>query len=315
MKAITLDRFGGRDVLKLTNQPLPEIGPQDILIHVKAAGVNPVDWKIREGLLQGRLPHQFPIILGWEASGVVKKVGEKVTRFKMGDPVMSYTRKDVIQGGAYAEYVSVPEKNATKKPENLSFEEAAALPLAGLTAYQSLFDALKLKSGETILIHAGAGGVGGFAIQLAKNTGAHIITTASSYNHEYVRSLGAEVVIDYNKENFAEIIDQKFPNGLDTVYDTYGEPVQDKSISILKKGGRFCSILEIPNADIYKNQGYKISYVFVSPNAVQLEELGELACKGRLKITITHIFPLEEAKRAHEQSETGHTRGKIILTL
>ena len=294
---------------------MPGIGPHDIIIRVKAAGVNPVDWKIREGLLQGRLPHEFPIIPGWDAAGIVEKVGEQVTRFKVNDPVMSYTRKEIIQGGTYAEYISVPINNVALKPEKLSFEEAAALPLAGLTAYQSIFDALELKSGETILIHAGAGGVGSYAIQLAKNAGAIVITTASPSNHDYVYSLGADTVIDYNQEDFAQVIQQKYPDGIDCVYDTMGETVQDKSISILKKGGRLCSILAIPKEDDYKKQGYDISYVFVAPQASQLETLGNLAQTGKLKIAIASQLPLEQAALAHEHIETGHTQGKIVLTI
>ncbi len=313
MKCIAIDSFGGRDKLQLKELPVPEIGPDEILIRVKAAGVNPVDWKIREGLLEGRLPHQFPIILGWDAAGVVKRIGKKVSRFKTGDAVMTYARKPVIQGGTYAEYVAVPENNAALKPQNLSLEKAAVLPLAGLTAYQALFDALQLKSGETILVHAGAGGVGSYAIQLAKNAGAIILTTARQNNHDYVKSLGADLAIDYTQQDFCETVRKEYPKGIDCVFDTIGGTTQEKSFGILKKGGRLVSILEISNQEKFETEGFRVSYVFVAPNAEQLEHLGKMAEKGSLKIFLAATYPLEEATRAHKQIETGHTRGKLAL--
>lgn len=315
MKAITINQFGDRDVLQLKDLPIPGVKEGDILIRIKAAGVNPVDWKIRKGLLKGRLPHEFPIILGWDAAGIVEKIGSKVTRFKEGDEVMTYARKPIIQGGTYAEFVSVPEENVAKKPKNLSFEEASVIPLSALTAYQSLFDALKLERGETILIHAGAGGVGGYAIQLAKKVGAYVMTTTRKQNHEYVKGLGADEVIDYEKKDFCDEILKKHPEGLDAVYDMMGLEIQERSYQVLKAGGRLVTILAMQNKEAWEKKGYQVNYVFVAPNASQLEEIGSMAQSGDLKVHLTHRFKLEEAAKAQELSETGHVCGKIALLL
>jgi len=315
MKCIGIDSFGGREKLQLMELPVPEVGPDEILIRVKAAGVNPVDWKIRAGFLEGRLPHQFPIILGWDAAGVIEKVGANVTRLQVSDEVMTYARKPIIQWGTYAEYLVVPESNVAKKPAKLAFEEAAALPLAGLTAYQALFDALKLQKGKTILIHAGAGGVGSYAIQLAKDIGAHVITTASKKNYDYVKTLGADQAIDYNEADFRAVIKETYPDGIDTVFDLIGGDIQEQSFEVLKDRGRFVSILAIPNEEKFKQQGYAIHYVFVAPNASQLEQLAQMVDTEKLKVFVTATFPLAEAARAHEQIESGHTCGKIVLIL
>ncbi|MDH3557537.1 MAG: NADP-dependent oxidoreductase, partial [Deltaproteobacteria bacterium] len=178
MKTIAIKEFGGRDKLQFMDLPVPEIKPGEILVKVKAAGVNPVDWKIREGYIKDLFPYQFPIILGWDAAGIVEQAGPEVTRFKEGDEIFAYCRKPMVQGGAYAEYIVLEEEHAAIKPKNTSFEEAASIPLAALTAYQSLFDAAKLQSGETVLIHAAAGGVGGFGVQLARDHGAVVWATA-----------------------------------------------------------------------------------------------------------------------------------------
>jgi NADPH:quinone reductase-like Zn-dependent oxidoreductase len=315
MKAIAISEFGGSDKLQLIDLPAPEVKEAEILVQVRAAGVNPVDWKIREGYLKDLFTHEFPVILGWDAAGIVEQTGPKVTRFKEGDEIFAYCRKPTVHGGSYAEYIVLEEEHGAVKPKNISFEEAASIPLAALTAYQSLFDAAKLQPGETILIHAAAGGVGGFGVQLAKDNGAVVWATASDRNKEYVLSLGASQVVDYNREDFRAVIRSRYPDGVDVVFDCVGGEVLRQSSEIVKVGGRLVTIVDDPTdlarADIHKE------FVFVAPNSTQLTELARMIEQGRLKTHLSQIFPfgLEEVRKAHELSESGHTRGKMVLVL
>jgi len=315
MKAIAINEFGGRDKLQFMDLPMPEIKPGEILVKVKTAGVNPVDWKIREGYIKDLFPYEFPIILGWDAAGIVEQAGEEVTRFTEGDEIFAYCRKPMVQGGAYAEYIVLEEEHAAIKPKNTSFEEAASIPLAALTAYQSLFDAAKLQSGETVLIHAAAGGVGGFGVQLARDHGAVVWGTASARNKVYVQDLGATQVVDYNQVDFCDSVRSEYPDGVDVVFDCVGGEVLQKSTDIIKKGGRLISIVDDPTGlarrDIHKE------FVFVAPNSTQLTELAGMVEQGRIKTSLSQVFPfgVEEARRAHELSESGRTRGKMVLVL
>ena len=315
MKAIAINEFGGRDKLQLIDLPVPEVVEGEILVQVKAAGVNPVDWKIREGYLKNLFSHQFPVILGWDAAGLVEGVGNGVTRFKSGDEIFAYCRKPIVHGGAYGEYILLKEEHAALKPKNISFEEAASIPLAALTAYQSLFDAANLQPGETILIHAAAGGVGGFGVQLARGHGAVVWATASSRNKAYVQDLGASQVVDYTQENFGKAILSQYPAGVDVVFDCVGGEVLEKSAEIVKEGGHLISIVDDPTGlardDIHKE------FVFVAPNSTQLTELARMVEQGRLKTYLSQVFPfgLEEARKAHELSESGHTRGKMVIAV
>jgi len=292
-----------------------DIKEDEILIAVKAAGVNPVDWKVRQGYLRERLPHVFPVILGWDAAGVVEKTGARVKRFKAGDEVYAYCRKPVVQHGAYAEYIALPEGQAALKPKNMSFEEAATVPLAALTAYQALFDNAKLRKNDTVLVHAAAGGVGTFAVQLAKVRGAAVVGTASGKNHAYLRDLGVEELIDYTVGDFREAMRNAHPKGVNVVLDTIGGEVLLRSAEILVKGGRIVSLIDAAGIDKLKGQGVKAYYVFVSPNAGQLAALAKMIEKGALRTSICAVFPLAEAARAHELSETGHVAGKIVLKI
>ncbi|MFO1464669.1 MAG: NADP-dependent oxidoreductase [bacterium] len=312
MKAVGIRRFGGREVLEILELPKPQPNPHEVLVKVHAAGVNPVDWKIREGLLEGRMPHAFPIVLGWDAAGVIEAVGEKVHYARPGDAVFAYCRKDIIQDGSYAEYIVLRHPHLAPKPSNLSFEEAAAVPLAALTAYQALFEGLKLKAGEKVLIHAGAGGVGGFAIQLAKDTGAHVLTTSSARHHDYLRGLGVDETLDYTRESFVAAVRRSHPEGLDAVFDTVGGQVQIDSADVLRPGGRLTSILALKE-DYFRKRGLETAYVFVRPDPDQLNLLKTLAEAGRLRVKLAAVLPLEEAEQAHELIQTGHTEGKIIL--
>ncbi|MEG0497138.1 MAG: NADP-dependent oxidoreductase, partial [Carnobacterium sp.] len=222
MKAIGIENYGGKDELKEMQVDNPKANAKQVVVEVKATSVNPIDWKLREGYLQQMMDWAFPIILGWDVAGVISEIGEEVTDWKVGDEV--FARPETTRFGTYAEYTIVDQNLLAKIPANVSFEEAAAVPLAGLTAWQGLFDHGKLKKGETVLIHAGAGGVGTYAIQLAKSIGAKVITTASKKNHDLLIELGADQVIDYKTENFVELL-----NDVDLVLDTVGGEVQKDS--------------------------------------------------------------------------------------
>ena len=315
MKAIAINEFGGRDKLQLMDLSVPTVRKGEILVQVKAAGVNPVDWKIREGYIKDRFPYEFPIIMGWDASGIVEQTGPEVTRFKQGDEIFAYCRKPIIHGGSYAEYILLEEEHAAIKPKNISFEEAASIPLAALTAYQSLLDAAKISPGETVLIHAAAGGVGGFGVQLAKDHGAVVWATASSGNKEYIQDLGASQVVDYTQKDFRKAVRSHYPDGVDVVFDCVGGDVLQKSAEIVKGGGRLVTIVGDPTglvrSDIHKE------FVFVAPNSTQLTELARMVEQGRVKTHLSQVFPfgLVEARKAHEISESGHTRGKMVLVL
>ena len=307
LKAVQISDFGGRNVLQLNEVDLPNPTENEVLIQVKAASVNPVDWKIREGYLQPLLNHALPLTLGWDISGVVVAAGEKVTGLKLGDEV--YSRPDIAKNGSYAEYQVVTADEVALKPKSLSWQEAAGVPLAALTAWQSLYDHTKLADGERVLIHAGSGAVGQFAIQLAKLRGATVYTTTSTRNTDLVLSLGADHVIDYTKEDFSELTD------MDVVFDTIGGETQANSWKTLKKGGRLVSITENPDEAIAAEHGVSASFCFIQPNKEQLEKLAEFADAGQLKVSIDSEFGLDQVAEAHERSETGRAQGKVIINV
>ncbi|HBA82595.1 MAG TPA: NADP-dependent oxidoreductase [Verrucomicrobia bacterium] len=315
MKAIAIEQFGGRDFLKVMELPVPPPGEKEIRIKIKAAGVNYVDVKIRKGLLKERLPCEFPLIPGWDAAGVVDETGPGATRFKKDDAVYAYCRKPVIKDGCYAEYVVVSEEVAAMKPSNMSFDEAGAVPLAGLTAYQSLFEAAQLKGGETILIHAAAGGVGSFAVQLAHDAGAHVIGSSGAANHEYIKSLGAHAAIDYTIRDFRQTVQAMYPDGVDVVFDCVGGDTLTRSVDVLAKKGRLVSILDATVIKQLQENGVRAHYVFVSPNGSQLDHLRQKIEEGSLSTHLAAVLPLTEAARAHEMIETRHTVGKIVLSV
>jgi NADPH:quinone reductase-like Zn-dependent oxidoreductase len=314
MKAIVIEEFGEAEKLHFKEMPKPVIQEGEVLIKVANAGVNPVDWKIREGMLKTRLPHEFPIILGWDVAGTVAEVGNHVKNLKVGDEVFAYVRKPLVKWGAYAEYVSFEAKHVAKKPNKVSLAEAAGLPLISLTAWQSIFDAVHLKQGETILIHAGSGGVGSMAIQFAKNAGARVITTASPQKHMYVKKLGADLVIDY-KEDIAAHVKAYAKDGVDVVYDCFGGETFRKSLSYLKKGGRIVSILEQMDPSEAKQLGITAAYVFVAPNGAELQTIAQLI--DERKVVPPHIIemPWEEAATAQEKLRSGDVFGKIVLKI
>jgi NADPH:quinone reductase-like Zn-dependent oxidoreductase len=306
MNAVRIHEYGSPEVLRYEEAPRPEPGDDEVLIRVHAAGVNPIDWKVRAGRLQHWLPYRLPLIPGWDVSGVVEATGSSATRLKVGDEV--YSRPDITRDGAYAEYIMARESEVALKPASVDHIHAAAIPLAALTAWQSLFDAAKLAAGQTVLIHGAAGGVGHFAVQLARWKGAHVIGTASQRNHEFLRALGTDETIDYNTTRFEDVV-----RDVDVVLDTITGETMERSWPVLKRGGMLISILEPPSPAKAAAHGVRQAHVFVQPNGAQLTEMAALVDSGKLKVTIQTVLPLAEARQAHELSQTGHTRGKIVL--
>ncbi len=315
MKAVVIHEFGDRNQLKIIDLPVPEPGEGEVLIRVKAAGINPVDWKIRMGRLRDRIPHQFPLILGWDVAGIVEKVGHGARRFQPGDEIYSYCRRSTVQHGSYTEYMALPECYLAKRPSNISFEEAAAIPLVGLTAYQSVYTAANLQANETLLVVGASGGVGSCAMQLGKIKGANVIGVASQKNHDYLKQLGANETIGYENTRFSDGVKALHAEGVDVIFDCVGKEACETAYDCAKQGGRFVSILEQGNPQRNKTQGIDFSYVFVEPNVRQLEHLTELVENGQFRMHVDATYSLEEVAKAHEQIETLHTKGKIVLTV
>jgi len=315
MKAVVIHEFGSREVLKCTDLPMPEPGEGEVLVRVKAAGVNPVDWKIRAGHLKDFLPHEFPIVLGWDLAGVVERVGYSARRFKVSDEVYAYCRRPVIRHGTYAEYVAIPESYLAFRPKAIDFEEAASIPLASLTAYQSVYDAAKLTAGESILILGASGGVGSFGVQFGRATGARVIALASQRNHAYLKELGASETVDYAAGDFRAAVYALAPQGVDVVFDCVGAEVLAKGYECLKRGGRAVSILVRDGRELANKAGATHHYLFVEPNVVELDHIRSLVDAGMLRSHLSGVYPLAEVAKAHEALETGHTRGKIVLTV
>ncbi|PGV55374.1 NADPH:quinone reductase [Bacillus cereus] len=307
MKAIIIDQYGSVEKLQERQVPNPVIKCNEVLIRIHATSVNPVDWKIRKGELQEKLLFSFPIILGLDVAGVIEEVGEDVDHFKIGDKV--FTKPENIGKGSYAEYITVKSDLVAYMPNNISFEEAASIPLAGLTAWQSLVDYAQIKENDRVLIHAGAGGVGSFAIQIAKSFGAFVATTASSKNEEFLKSLGADLIIDYKKDKFEELL-----SDYDIVLDTIGGEVQEKSFQIIKPSGVLVSIVHEP---VHEVQGIKSGFLWLKPSGKQLYELSGLIQAEKIKPIISKVVPFNEkgVREAHILSESQHTRGKIVITM
>ncbi len=307
MKAVQINAFGNQSVLEFNNVEIPTPLENEVLIKIKASSVNPVDWKIREGYLQPMLNHTLPLTLGWDAAGVIAAVGDAVTNLETGDEV--YSRPDIAKNGSYAEYMTVVATEVALKPKSLTFQEAAGIPLAGLTAWQALYEIANVQAGERVLIHAGSGAVGQFAIQLAKLRGAYVYTTTSAKNTDLVLDLGADQAIDYTQEDFSELKD------LDVVFVTVGGDVLANSWATLKKGDRLVSITDNPDADTAAKFGVTAAFCFVQPNAEQLTEIAKLADAGKFKVNIDSEFALDQVAQAHARSETGRAQGKIIINI
>ncbi len=310
MKAIVIDQYGDKEVLKEREVNQPVIQDNQVLLESHATSINPIDWKVRAGYLKEMLPFEFPIILGWDVAGVIVEKGNQVTDFEVGERV--FARPATNNQGTYAEFVAVDENLLAKMPASMSFEEAAAIPLAGLTAWQCLVDFAGIKKDDKVLIHAGAGGVGNFAIQIAKSLGAYVATTASENNEEFVKSLGADQVINYKLEDFSEIL-----HDYDFVLDAMGGEVQSKSYKVLKSKGKLVSIAQPPNEEEAKQYGVEAGFLWLDPKGVQLQKLADMYEAGELKAIVGETFDFNEKslQDAHALSETHHARGKIIINV
>ncbi|GAA0477800.1 NADP-dependent oxidoreductase [Streptomyces olivaceiscleroticus] len=306
MKAITTDSYGDPDVLALTDQPDPKVAPDSVLIRVKAAGVNPVDWKILAGYLDPIMHVHFPLIPGWDVAGVVEAVGMDATEYRVGDEVMGYVRKDEVQHGTFAELVAAPVRTLARKPAALDWRQAAGVPLAGLTAYQAL-KRIGVGSGDTVLVHAAAGGVGAFAVQIAVAWGARVIGTAGEHNHDFLRSLGAEPVT-YG-EGLADRVRALAPDGVDAAADFVGGEAVDVSQQVLKDPKRVASVVD---NEVVGKGGH---LVWVRPDSADLTALADLADAGKLTVNIDTALPLAQAAEAFRRSQSGRARGKIVLDL
>lgn len=307
MRAVRFHGFGGPEVLVLEEVERPRPGPGEVLVAVQAASVNPIDWKIRDGSARTLAP-DLPRIPGFDVAGVVAEVGADVERLKVGEAVYGYL--SLSRGGAYAEYVVAPQGELAPKPEGLDFVAAAAVPLAALTAWQALIETAGLEEGQTVLVHAAAGGVGHFAVQIAKARGAKVIATASAANHEFLRGLGADVVIDYRTQRFEEHV-----RDVDIVLDPLGGDTRTRSYGVLKPGGFLVSIVGAPPPAELSEHGLRGAGILVRPDAQGLEQLGELIAFGALRPEVSLVLPLSEAAQAHARSQEGHTRGKIVLAV
>lgn len=307
MKALSYSEFGGNDRFALVDRDTPHPGPDTLVVRVVAAGLNPVDYKIREGYLRGLIDTALPTVPGWDVAGIVEQVGLDTPEFAVGDAVLAYARADVVANGSVAEYMPVPVRTAAHKPEGLDFAAAAALPLAGLTALQAI-ERAGLDAGATVLVHGAAGGVGSFGVQLARLRGATVIGTASPGNHDYLRSLGATPVT-YG-DGLAERVREAAPDGVDVILDFAGGASLDSTADVLRPGGTVVSI-----ADPRARTEFGGHYVWVRPDSAQLAELARLAADGSLRVEVAETFPLDEAAAAYARLEEGHTRGKIVVTV
>ncbi|GAA2832029.1 NADP-dependent oxidoreductase [Kitasatospora sp. CM 4170] len=304
MKAIAIRRYGGPEVVEYTELPDPKVGPDSVLVQVRAAGVNPVDWKVREGRLDGLIDAHFPLVMGWDAAGVVRAVGGGVTEFEPGDEVYGYVRKDAVEHGTYAELVAAPVRTLAHRPAALDWAQSGGLPLAGLTALQAL-RAVRVGAGDTVLVHAAAGGVGHLAVQLARAFGARVIGTAGERNHDYLRGLGAEPVA--HGEGLAERVRALAPDGVDAAVDLVGGGAAGLSAALVADPARIASVAD------YGVRALGGQYVWARPDAAGLAELAGLADAGRLTVTVASTFPLAQAASAQALSAEGRTRGKIVL--
>ena len=307
MKAAIYDEYGSADVLQVREVDDPPVGPDTVLVRARATSVNPVDYKVREGYLRGAFPHHLPIIPGWDVAGVVEAVGPAVrTGLEVGDEVYGYVRRDDVCFGTAAELVPAPERTVVRRPVNVSFEEAAAVPLAGGTAYQALVEALDVRRGERVLIHAASGGVGHFAVQIAKHLGAHVIGTASPGNHDALRELGADEVLDYH----AGPVSEQLSAPVDAVLDLVGGDALADAPRQVEGGTRIASVVD-PDTVL----GLGGSYVFVRPDRATLDALRGLVEDGHVRVLLSGTFDLDDIAEAHRAAEKGNGPGKVAVTI
>jgi len=306
MKAVVMHAYGGAEVLKLEDVPPPEPRDNEILIRVVAASINPVDVAIRKGYLAELVGNKFPLIPGMDASGVVEKAGAKITKFKKGDPVFAFFT--LAGEGGYAEFVVAKEDEVAAKPKTVSYAQAAAVGAAGSTAWEALVDTAKLSAGQMVLIHGGAGGVGHFAIQIAKARGAKVLATGSSVNQDFLKQMGADTAIDYTKTKFEDVA-----KDVDVVLDMVGRDTLERSYGVVKKGGIIVSIVDEPKQAALDAHGIRGVALRCTPKADVLEELARLMEAKKMAPVVSQTFPLTDVVKAQEQIATRHTRGKIVL--
>ncbi|HEV2961711.1 MAG TPA: NADP-dependent oxidoreductase [Candidatus Angelobacter sp.] len=332
MKAVIAERYGGPEILQIEDVPVPQVGPNGVLVRVHASSVNPIDWKLRNGMLKAVRNFLFPVIWGTDFSGVVTEVGHAVTLFKPGDEVYGFKDGSVAKTyrGTYAEFAVVPEKSVSRKPANLTHQEAASLPVVALSAWQALITQGRLKPGDRVLIHAGAGGVGTIAVQLAKAFGAYVAATASGLNQQFLRELGADLPIDYEHEKIEDKI-----SGCAIVLDGVGKSVWRSSLSVLRRGGKLTTLvvsISQGNAGKFKFitlvavnvvaamlratlSGKRFMLTMVKPRGGDLEKLTALIEAGKIRPIVEKVYPLEQIADAQRASETGHVRGKIVVKI
>ncbi len=308
MKAAVLHEHGGAEVLKYEDTPRPEPKDDEVLVRVIAAGVNPIDAYVRKGMRLKSGSDNGPMIIGYDIAGVVEKAGAGIKAFKTGDAVYAYL--PVMRGGGYAEFALAKEDELSLKPKNIDFEKAAAVPLAATTAWQALIDTAKLERGQTVLIHGGSGGVGCFAIQIAKARGAIVIATASTANQDLLQQLGVDQAIDYTTTKFEEVV-----KDVDVVFNCVRGDTLRPSYGVVKKGGIIVSITDEPDAAECARHGIRGSRLIAHSDAKVLEELTALIEAKKITPIVSQTFPLTEVAKAHQQIETAHTRGKIVLKI
>ena len=330
MKAFVVDRYGKKGSVRIGEMPDPQLREDDVLVEVHAAGVNPLDSKIADGEFKLILPYRLPLILGNDVAGVVVRVGSRVRRFKPGDEV--YARPDADRIGAFAEFIAIKEDSLAIKPKELTMEQAASIPLVGLTAWQALIEKANLQKGQKVLIHAGSGGVGTFAIQLAKHVGAIVATTTSAPNLDWVKALGADIVIDYTRDDFTTIL-----RDYDVVLNSLGRDVLEQSLQVLKPGGKLISISGPPDPDFARALGspwilrqvmrllsYRIrkkakrhrvsySFLFMKASGDQLRQIGRLVDSGVIRAVVDRVFPFESTNEAMAYVERGRAKGKVVV--
>jgi NADPH:quinone reductase-like Zn-dependent oxidoreductase len=306
MKAVRIHTFGGTEVLKCEDVPKPQAKSDEALVRIKAAGVNPIDWKVREGYRKEMLGDMLPLTLGVDMAGVIEKTGEGVRDFKPGDEVYGYM--GASHGGTYAQYLTADATAIAPKPESLDFIQAAAIPLGALVGWQTLFDTAHLERGQTVLIHGASGGVGHMAVQLARWKGAKVIGTASAKNADFLKSIGADQVIDYHTTRFEDVV-----HNVDVVLDTQAGDTQRRSYQVLKKGGILVSTLGIDDPGEAAKYGVRATGFMAQPNGGELREIARLVDEGKIKPEVAQVLSLKDVAKAHQLSETGHVRGKIVL--
>jgi NADPH:quinone reductase-like Zn-dependent oxidoreductase len=306
MKAVVAHEYGGPEVLKFEEVSRPEPKENEALVRVIASGVNPADPLTLSGKNAREFGTHLPLIPGYDIAGIVEKTGVKVTKLKAGDAIYGYP----TFGGGWAEYVTVTEGEVAAKPASLSFTEAAAVPMGALTAWQALVDVAHLRAGQTILIHGGSGGVGGFAVQIAKARGARVIATASTANQDLLKQIGADVAIDYTKTRFEEIA-----KDVDAVLDPVGKETLARSYGVVKKGGIVMSLVARPDPVELEKRGIRGAAISVHPDAEDLAEIAHLIDTGKIKPIVTQVLPLSDAIAAQQQAATHHTRGKVVLRI